>query len=126
MIRHPAVSLIAFVVATAIVGSVTGTDAQEPVRSFTGARQLTSSEGNAQICASNRPLTLYLRNSTISDSADCSGTVQPNGIFEGNCENTQRRLHYRGQISGSDISLKIESRYAMAVCRWTIQLHENK
>jgi hypothetical protein len=119
-----AVSLIAVVVVTAMRG-VTSVTA-EPVRSFTGARQLTFSEGNTQVCGKDRPLTLYLQNGTISDNVGCSGSVQVNGIFEGDCENAKRRLHYRGQLAGSDVLLNIESKYATAVCRWSILLHENK
>jgi hypothetical protein len=126
MIMSPVVLLAASIVVAAMIYGATLTNAQESVRSFTGLRQLTSSEGYAQICGKDRPLTLYLRNGIISDKAGCSGSIQPNGTFEGVCDNPQRRLNYRGQVSGSDISLNLVSRFATALCRWSIQLHENK
>jgi hypothetical protein len=100
--------------------------AQEPRRSFTGVKLLTSSGGNSLTCETNNPLTLYLRNKTISDASGCSGSVQPNGTFDGRCDNSSRQLFYRGQITGSTISLSLEFKYGASACRYTATLYENR
>lgn len=73
--------------------------AQQSQGTFSGTKQLTSTEG--QNCANNQYLTLYLRGNVIGDNHGCSGTMRPDGIFEGSCDLPQRHINYRVKSAGA-------------------------
>jgi hypothetical protein len=107
----------------ACVALATSAHTQQQPRSFTGLTKLGSSEGAG--CRPDYSLTLYVENGTIGDHQGCVGTLQANGAFEGQCINAQRALNYRGQDTGSTISLNLEFRYPAKTCRYDAILQEN-